>query len=406
MNATEFNEVLLGILGPSFPGLKAHTMVRNTATSNAQIVVHKAGSKNLVVRFAGKQFDLERAQAFSKFEVEFTRNVAKHITKFNSLTDFEVIKMAAHATISDVVANTVAINHDQGAIIASILSTLEKWSSETYEGNGISVAFVVEDGVSGHPEVTFDDIAEEDFAKVVSNGYDTVLAFDSKGHFSSYLAAGNPVATNWECPFRYTALAAFTNGNNSICIALNRHGEILLFKNGVLQLALRRGTWVLFDHLSLKRKVAFENKYFPEALRLQIYATALDVSFARCGGCIGFATRAYTTTVLGAVNEMDHIVATSTKAKSRMLASLPTLDFGQIDRRMRQEIVGIDGATIINSDGTLLTAGAIISYPKGSPGGGRTAAATELSKFGIGFKISADGKISAFHKGKYGFQFG
>jgi len=48
----------------------------------------------------------------------------------------------------------------------------------------------------------------------------------------------------------------------------------------------------------------------------------------------------------------------------------------------------------------LLAVGAILKIPGGSSGGGRLAAAIELSKLGLGIKVSQDGGILMFHDGK------
>ena len=52
--------------------------------------------------------------------------------------------------------------------------------------------------------------------------------------------------------------------------------------------------------------------------------------------------------------------------------------FQELDRKFRQEIIAIDGATIIDYDGTIIAAGAIIKIEAGSTGGGRLAAAKTL----------------------------
>jgi hypothetical protein len=58
----------------------------------------------------------------------------------------------------------------------------------------------------------------------------------------------------------------------------------------------------------------------------------------------------------------------------------------------------MDGATVLTRTGRVLTAGAIVKVPGGSTGGGRTAAAKQLSKLGLAIKISADGPITGFKK--------
>jgi hypothetical protein len=56
----------------------------------------------------------------------------------------------------------------------------------------------------------------------------------------------------------------------------------------------------------------------------------------------------------------------------------------------------MDGATILRNTGDVITAGSIVRVPGGSSGGGRRAAAVQLSKLGLGIKISADGPITGF----------
>ena len=73
--------------------------------------------------------------------------------------------------------------------------------------------------------------------------------------------------------------------------------------------------------------------------------------------------------------------------------------FQDLDRRLRQELLAIDGATLIDQEGELLAVGAILKIPGGSTGGGRLAAAIELSTLGLGVKVFQDGGISGFHDG-------
>ena len=71
--------------------------------------------------------------------------------------------------------------------------------------------------------------------------------------------------------------------------------------------------------------------------------------------------------------------------------------FGNINRKLRNELVGLDGATIIQKDGQIVAFGAIIQSEKGSSGGGRGAAAKTLSKYkGLSIKISTDGYIEVY----------
>lgn len=74
--------------------------------------------------------------------------------------------------------------------------------------------------------------------------------------------------------------------------------------------------------------------------------------------------------------------------------------FYDLDRKLRCELIALDGACIISSkDGTVFSFGAIIQNKCGSATGGRSAAAKALSQYGVAIKISTDGNIDVFVKG-------
>ena len=81
-----------------------------------------------------------------------------------------------------------------------------------------------------------------------------------------------------------------------------------------------------------------------------------------------------------------------------ILTSLNDATFQDTDRRLRQEILGIDGAVVLDSTGKFISAGAILRLEAGSEGGARLAAAKTLSNYGISIKISVDGEIKVFNQ--------
>jgi len=94
----------------------------------------------------------------------------------------------------------------------------------------------------------------------------------------------------------------------------------------------------------------------------------------------------------------DHIKK-GDSPKARLIRSIVgTAKFQELDRRLRQELLAIDGATIIGHEGLVLAVGAILQIEGGSAGGGRLAAAIALSKYGTGIKVSQDGGIKGFYR--------
>ncbi|MGN1227200.1 MAG: hypothetical protein ACI4TX_00995, partial [Christensenellales bacterium] len=70
--------------------------------------------------------------------------------------------------------------------------------------------------------------------------------------------------------------------------------------------------------------------------------------------------------------------------------------FHELDRKLRADLLGIDGATIIDHEGNILCIGAIVEIEAGSSGGGRLAAARTLGKYGVSMKVSMDSTITGF----------
>jgi hypothetical protein len=132
------------------------------------------------------------------------------------------------------------------------------------------------------------------------------------------------------------------------------------------------------------------------------YESCLDVSFARTSGCIGILNKGSNTE--GLLSSSD-LLASGSTIKSRLLRHSIEKPFHELDRRLRQELLAIDGAVILNYKGKIITAGAIIQVAAGSEGGGRLSAAKKLGKYGIGVKISADGPIHGFRSDEEVFTF-
>jgi hypothetical protein len=135
-----------------------------------------------------------------------------------------------------------------------------------------------------------------------------------------------------------------------------------------------------------------------EEIREAIYETALDASFARTGACIGVVAA-------GSMKQAEDMIASTDwlnkglSNKSKAIARIVNgQKFHELNRTLRQELVAIDGATVINHEGAIVAVGAILKIKGGSTGGGRTAAAKQLALLGLGVKVSQDGGISGFRR--------
>lgn len=88
--------------------------------------------------------------------------------------------------------------------------------------------------------------------------------------------------------------------------------------------------------------------------------------------------------------------------KRRMLIKLTNnKKFVNLDHKLRAELIGMDGACILDKEGNVISFGAIIQNDPGSSGGGRGAAAKKLSRYGgFAIKISTDGYIEIYDNEK------
>jgi hypothetical protein len=79
---------------------------------------------------------------------------------------------------------------------------------------------------------------------------------------------------------------------------------------------------------------------------------------------------------------------------------LPAGNVLDLSRPTLALLAGIDGATIVDEDGRLLSYGAIVQSSQGQSEGARTAAARTLSAHGLVIKVSEDGPVQIFENGE------
>ncbi|MCH8040857.1 MAG: hypothetical protein IH977_11025 [Nitrospinae bacterium] len=286
------------------------------------------------------------------------------------------------------------------ALLPTIIMALQKWASQTYEGARISVAI----GVDCAPEprrisnIHLHQLVNHDYAKVLSNGLDTILVLSPSGHIVEHLALGAKINSGTRTPEasftpnRFLPLAEWAKGNR-VALVLNRQGEILVFKKQRLQFAFRRGTWAHYSHSAMIARMGGLSQQ--RRLMRAVYASCLDISFARTGGCIAIANGKNARKVSDHLHSGDLLARAGTE-KATLLGHLIGQPFQDIPRPIREEMAALDGAVVLDGTGNVMAAGAIVRVPGGSEGGGRRAAAKALSRLGLAIKVSADGAITAF----------
>lgn len=279
--------------------------------------------------------------------------------------------------------------------LLTAIDQLSIWATRLYEGKPIAAAVGFVPDEQGC-NVTLNEICQKDFSSVLSNGFDTMLTFDFAGRLLAHQSLSEPAQSPTFAPYRQGPVAAWAT-NGRIAFVLNRLSEILVFKDQKLIFARRSGEWHFLTHEPVLTQMG---RPADRDVRQAVYESCLDASFARTGACVGVVTSGHIGKWKDIAPKADDHLDSIQSEKARALARMVDgQTFQQLNRRLRQELLAIDGATILNHKGVILAVGAILQIKGGSTGGGRLAAAQALSKLGVGIKVSQDGGIAGFHDG-------
>jgi len=405
VNQTLFEKLLRDHLLPMIPGatLTGPGVLAGKWKQKAAALTAPCSISVRPEKAATYDFTLGRSQKFRTDEVKLVEAFVEAVDEIKDAIGKPFESEVLHGLPLRVVARAAG-----GTASAGLLRVLEQfaaWAAEQYEGRPIVAAVGIDPSASGTVDIGL--VWKESFAPVLSNGLDTLLIVDGASRVADLLAA--PVSSSAApsfSPYRYRSLAEWAAGGR-IAVSLNRNGEILVFLGGCLRFALRAGGWQHFTHEAALSAIHLPHK---KAVKTALYETLLDVSFARTGGCLAVVDNGNSSQLVGTVAPSDYLAPSppaSPSTKGQLLATAVGADFTKLDRRVRAELLALDGATIIDHLGNLIAVGAIVQIQAGSTGGGRLAAAKTLASLGLGVKISQDGGVIGFDSsGQALFEFG
>jgi hypothetical protein len=391
-----FKRLVGEFLLPMFPGASLGLGASLRPRVRQTVSYSKAGGgSQLLLRPDSKasfEFAISRSQKFGQADLDlaraFVRGAADVADAIQKPFEAEVLRNLPLRVVALAAGGT-----GQAALLA-VLEKFSAWAAEQYEGRPIVAAVGIDPSASGTVDIA--SVWKEVFAPVLTNGLDTILVVDANSRVAELLAAAIPSkAPPSFSPSRYRSIAEWATGER-IAVSLNRNGEILVFRDQSLRFTLRAGIWQHFTHQATLSAIHLPHK---RAVKQALYETLLDVSFARSGGCLAVVDEANRHTLINLVSPADFLVPTppaTQSTKGELIFTAVGRDFTQLDRRVRAELLALDGATIIDHLGTLLAVGAIVRIQAGSTAGGRLAAAKTLARLGLGVKISQDGQVRGF----------
>ena len=410
MNGEEFRLIVQNYICPILAGavitpqlLEAEGQTHALAAlkNNGQ-AMHISPSKK-----AGYKIEITRHQPFNSDDTKLVEaivaQIAGNFDKTLALYQERVIGYAIELGLCKFLCAPEYI------MLAGILDGFDNWSARTYEGRKPTFTIVVdfEDKQvvdKEHPSIL--EVLTEDFFAPLSNSVESGILISTQGAILDYVSfLEGQLENNSYAPSRFISVANYA-GKDKVCFSLTNNGEVLIFKNRKLFFSKRNGTWSYYNHDSTMRIMAGSSAEVKRAM----YETILDVSFARTGGCLAAVPLAHEKNLIkeggkspdSTIKQAD-LLAHPSSVKSQAISRLVQgRRFQYLSRTMRKELVGIDGATILNYQGEILAVGAIIKISGGSTGGGRLAATETLAPHGTAIKISADGMVKAFNAVKGG----
>jgi len=289
-----------------------------------------------------------------------------------------------------IVARTIGGDHHESML--ATIDWLEAWADRHYEGMSVTGALGFDPHAQGG-SIGLSELSSLEFAAVLSNGVDTMIWVDPRGCVAGHQCLARPAVTPPFAPYTHAGLAAWAV-DGRVVLVLTEKDEILVFKDSQMLFAKRSGRWHFLTHRPFVTRMPVPNSL---AVRRAVYESCLDASFMHHGACLGVVTAGCGRDWEEVVMREDRL-CNSDSLKARTLGLLLAgRTFPELDRRLRMELLSVDGATVIDHQGRVLAVGAILRIPGGSTGGGRLAAARVLATLGLGIKVSQDGSIICLH---------
>lgn len=288
-----------------------------------------------------------------------------------------------------------------------IISQIELWAAKTYEGQKKTFGIVI--CTNRFPDDdTFDyiEFLKTDYSATINDGIYSAVELFADGSFKAHLSITNPSQEQLSSiPYPFSGFAKLCD-RDKIGILLTASGDILVINDKKLCYTKHNGNWLCGMADKVIDQIVKEANLISREQAEIIYQAVVDVSYSRGGACIGIVNDS---TLPSQLNEMIRAGLLSTNKPSGKLLALKTMistrekqgirqrSFYELDRALRRELLELDGAMVLSNNGEIHVIGTIIKLDgSGSDGGGRTAAAKQLSQYGLAIKVSQDGYVQLF----------
>ena len=287
-----------------------------------------------------------------------------------------------------------------------ILNQIEVWANKTYEGQKktFGIIFCVDELPAAGSSFDYIEFLKSDFSATINDGVYSAVELYSDGTFKAHIAVPTSAAKDFpSIPYPFTGFASLCT-EDKVGVLLTASGDILIINDGKLCYTKHNGSWLRCSMDKVIEQIKNELGEETADVVPMIYQTITDLSYSRGGACIGIIHDDQIPDNCRQMIGGGLLSAELSDAKRAAIRSLigqqngsGIKSFYELDRHLRRELLELDGATVFSKSGLIHVRGTIIKLnDSGSTGGGRTAAAMQLSEFGLAVKISQDGYVQLF----------
>lgn len=215
---------------------------------------------------------------------------------------------------------------------------------------------------------------------------------------------------NWGLPVpgtvRYQVHNRATLCGGHVCLVLTPAGEIKIFADGAQAFSFLGGRWRLTD--SGDKYTLWQEAVGNAKLAERLFTVALNLAEERRGGLFAVLDDPEAAGQLVAVSDLLSDPGgrpSQSHSKNQLHYLLQSQNVNELTPTVLESVARIDGAIVLDRESRLIAFGAILRSPtrqaeSNATEGARTTAALAASQFGSVLKVSEDGVISFYIKGR------
>lgn len=442
----QYDSLLQSALRQFFERARLETEAMPSPSSDGRLAIEpSADPAALSIRWFGNRYTLRvpPVRPFTEHEVQFARAIGAVLSaRYRAILSPQLMVERADLFRGAIEDRYVGAFFDRAPYqlqpgvtatpdrVALAIEMMRVAALSTYENQPISTGVLLlgtdEDPIGRYPAAERDDLhytgalaSIKSFYRL-ADGLRTVFLVNRTGRLLDIVDigrwadhAGPAALSDVPCAQTYHGHARATVAGPHVCVVLNPRREIKVFAAGAQVFSFSHADWRLLDQTS--KYALWQAAVGNAALAERVFRTALDLSDARQGALFAVLRRPMESLAqlvavadrldMELVEPQGHPWAPSRRDLLHLLAGRSVTE---LDPSVLSALATLDGATVMDAEGSMLAVGAILRHPlssehttaDGLAEGARTTAALAASRFGPVLKVSEDGLITFYDGGR------